>query len=572
MPGPAELTWVERADFSGGLWQRETERECPENGLLECTDCYPQPRGGIKAYSRWEPLSQNGLPTNALVFQIAKLRPPYPSGRLYLAVLNLEPSAADHHNFEVWTLPVTDPNGVLSDREQLATGTWSRAHQDTNIFAIDPSIQFTVHRTDGAVQTNTPSGGGAGGGAGSTGLGYRVYFNQPAGKTSSTASTVIGSTGYIGNGIWRLGSSAAASTVSTGSMFVWGTSKSVASSASPLWPNDIRSHQARLIMTATFNQLHNRLYFTSQGSDEGTTNFLDPLGGLAGAISFMQPSQSDYMVVAKSQLGIVTVQGDMLNAASRQVNFAHNNIQSFPAVTDAGVAYMAQDDACYIASQQGVQSITPNFSGTPMNPGLYPATFNIANSDSVKLLSPALSGDFLHMGCGYVMDMRTSAWFTSSFVPKGKHYTTDQTYFRTFVAENRLLSEQCLWWNYYLEDDDPSVTGWNPSSEYSFTMPLILNPHQMTAVREVVYHVDNYVPGSKVTLEVYTDKGLIDTKTAELTQVGPQPVRISTNAQGNWVKLRTTMSAPQANPAPNEAPYTERVLIGTQADTRTKRA
>lgn len=558
MPSPTEIQWVEVSDLTGGLWQRETERECPQNGLLEATDCYPQPRGGLKAFSRWEPVSQTGLPTNALVFQISKLRPPYPSGRLYLAVLNLDTTANGLHTFEVYNMDV-------SDRDAISTGTWTLAHSADKVAAIDSSIQFAVHRTDNA------SGVG-------TGLGYRVYLNQPIARTTSTATTVLSTVTtiraqhYLDNCLLRLGSSDAASTISTGSTRVFRTSVLGVSSATPLWPNGVVSHQARLLAPVAFNQLHNRIHFTSQGEDAGSTNFLDPLGGSAGAITFMQPSQSDYMIVSKSQLGMVTVQGDMLNAASRQINFSHNNIQSFAAVTDVGVAYMAQDDACYVASQQGVQSITPNFTGTPMNPGLYPATFNIANSDSVKLLSPTLSGDFLHMGSGYVMDMRTSAWFKTSSLPKAKHHTTDHTFFRSFVAENRLLSEQCLWWSYYLEDDDPSTTTWNPASRYSFTLPLITSPHQQTAVREVVYHVDNYVSDSKITIELTNHRGETETRTATLTNTGPQPVRFTNlRTDGDFVRLRTVMEAPQSNPAPNEAPYLERMAIGTQPDTRTKR-
>lgn len=555
-----ELQWVQRQDFSGGLWDRKSERECPENGMLEATDCYPQARGGLRAFMRMEPVSQLGLPTNSLIFQIAKLRPPFPQGRLRVAVLELDGSAVGRHKFGIYSMPVGgDPTlANTSARWQIENGTWNIDAQHNNITLIDSSIQLIAYR-DGD-------------------FGYRNWYNLPVAQ--GLASTSV--TDYSTAGVYRLGDpstvTGSTSTVSSGTerrIVTSHNNTAVLSSVVNYWPSALASHQARLIHTATFNQLHNRMYMTSQGGSVGTTDFLDPLGEKAGSLTFLEPSQSDYLVAPKSQTGVLVVQGNMLNPAIRQTSFAHNYIQSFGCATEQGVAYLVQDDACYMATQGGVQNITPNFYGTPMNPGLYPASFNTANSDAIKLLTPTLAGDFLFMGNGYVMDMRTNAWFKSSFTPKSKHHTTDLSFFRVFTAENLLYTgkNQVLHHGYYLENQDTTTDTWNPASSYTFTCPITYNPHQQTSVREIVYHVEAFKPRSSVRVEVMTENGVVFDKTYELTKAGPQPVRASgIKADGNWVKVRTTISSDQRLAAPNEAPLLERLFIGTQKNTRTAQA
>lgn len=547
MSGPESLQWSEFADFSGGLWERASDRECPQNGLLEATDCYPQPKGGLKAFARAEPVSQTGLVANSVILGVWWLRPPFPQGRLRLAALELNAEATGVHTFRIYSMAV-------NTLDQIKNGTWNADHTTNLVTVIDPSIQMVAHRDSV--------------------MGYRAWFNLPVAQSPSTSSTAT--TRYTTQGIYRLGDTSTASgpgsTVSSGSERRVGSSqlKDLTSQAA-WWPGCLAPHQARLTWTFTFNQLHNRVGMTTQGAQSGSTDFIDPLGERSGAVTWMQPFQSDYLVAAKSQVGVLVIQGAYPNPTVRQTNFTHNYLQSFPCPTDQGVFYMAKDDACYLASQGPPQNITPNFYGTPMNPGHYPGDFNIANSDNTKLGQPTLAGDFLFAGKGYVFDTRTQAWFKSSYIPDAKNHTTDTAFFRMFCSDNVIYtgSNQVLHHSYFLENSDASVETWNPSPSYSFTLPLISNHHQDTEVREMVFHLDAFKPNSSVTIEAHTPKGQVfPPKTYHIEKAGPQKVRCPLQAKGDWVKLRVTVSSDPKQPAPNEAPYIERVMVGTAPDTR----
>lgn len=555
MPGPDTLQWTEFADFSGGLWERKSDRECPQNGALELTDCYPQQRGGLAAFARFEPVSQTGLVANSVILACKWARPPFPQGRLRLATLEIDAIASGVHRFRVYSMAV-------NTLDSIKTGTWNVDMSLDNVTVCDPSIQIVEYR-DGT-------------------MGYRCWVNTPIAQSTAAGST--GTTNYLNQGVWRLGATAAStSTASSGSTRRIKTTQQAGgiSSNAPLWYGALASHQARLMYTVTFDQLHNRIGMTSQGGQIGTTDFVDPLGEKAGALTWMMPSQSDYMVAAKSQVGALVIQGAFPNPTNRQTNFSHNYLQSFPCATDAGVFYMAADDACYMAGQSAPQNITPNFYGTPMNPGLYRNAsgdsnfFNVANSDNIKLGQPALGGDFLFAGKGYVMDMRTQAWFKTSYLPDAKNFTTDTAFFRTFASDNTIYtgSNQVLRYGYFLENSDTTTDTWNPSPSYSFTTPLISNPHQQTQVREIEYHIDAFKSGSTIKVEVYTPSGQAFERTYEVPTTGPQKVRCSgIKAAGAWVKIRTTIASDPKHGAPNEAPLMERMLVGTVVEDRTVQA
>lgn len=563
MPGPQDLQWTAFSDFSGGLLKRTSDRECPQNGLLEATDCYPQPRGGLRSFARFEPVSHTGLPTNSLIFQLQKLRPPFPQGKLYAAVLALNAEATGIHTFSIYSMDV-------STLSAIQTGTWNQDSVHHLVTAIDPSIQLLSYRTAGTAAGITTAG-----------LGYRVYYNLPVAQSTSTAST--GTTMYDTQGIFRLGSTVVTDTASSGFMLTVQSSANIgsgASTANPLWPGSMAVHQARLLHTATFDQLHNRVYMTSQGGDTGTTDFFDPIGEKAGSVTWLEPGPAGYLVLAKSERSVMIVQGDMLNPTIREMAITHNYLQSFPVTTDIGTIYMVQDDGVFAFTQGGSQSISPNFYGTPMNPGLYPATFNIANSDSIKLLTPTIAGDFLFMGNGYVRDMRTNAWFQSSYLPASKHHTTDSSFFRVFTAANTVYTGNNVVLNhgYFLENQDTTVTTWNPSSTYSFTLPLIYSPHRQTSVREIVYEVDAFFKGSSLRTQVSVgykdrDEKVVFDKETDIGGSGPQQVRVGgIGAKGDWVRIRTEMRAPGNHPAPCEAPFVERLFVGTQPATRAERS
>lgn len=552
MPAADSLEWIEKSDFSGGLWDRKTLREVPENGLLECTDCYPQPTGGLRAFAKFKPVSHTGLPTNSLILGIWKLRPPFPQGRLYLANLELETATSpSRHTFRIFSMQV-------DDIEEIETGTWNEDSVHTDIHTIDTSIRMVTFRTSNA----------AGAGPGNTGLGYRNYYNLPVAQgTSGDDFTTMG--------VYRLGNTTdATDTASSGFRRTIRPDQAGLAANTPLWYGDLASYQARLLHTATFNQLHNRIYMSDQGNDRGTSNFLDPLGERAGAVTWLEPFASDYLTVAKSQTGALTIQGDFLNAVTRQLTFSHDFMQSFPVATSQGVFFMVSDDACYMASQGGVENITPNFYGTPMNPGFYPATFQTANSDNIKLSAPTLAGDFLFAGKGFVMDVRTGAWFQTSGIPDSKNHTTDKSFFRAFATSNEVYDGQdVIFYAYYLENQDATPDTWNPSSSYVFTLPISFTPHQQTQVREVEYHVDAFHPNSSVQVEVFAGgpgpEKLAFERTYEITSSGPQKIRCSgIRADADWVKIRTRLQADSKLPDPAEAPALERMLVGAVPQTR----
>jgi hypothetical protein len=552
------LQWTEFADFSGGLWERTSDRECPQNGLLEAVDCYPQPRGGLKAFARVEPVSQAGLAANSIILACSWDRPPFPQGRLRLAALEIDAGGSGIHTLRIYGLAV-------NTLDSIKNGTWNEDATQPNVTIIDPSIQFTAYR-DSAV-------------------GYRVWYNLPVAITTAASAQT---TNYTAQGLYRLGSSLTTSTASSGTTQRVSAKhqNGIGSDTVAFWPGCVVSHQARLMWTLTFDQLHNRIGMTTQGHEghgnttDKSTDFVDPLGEKSGSVTWLQPSQSDYMVAAKTQVGAIVLQGAFPNPTNRQISFQKNYMQSFPCATDTGVFYMVKDDACYIAGQGGAQSITPNFHGTPMNPGLYRnasgATdfFSVANSDNIKLGQPTVAGDFLFAGNGYVFDTRTSAWFRSSYIPRSMNHTTDAAFFRMFCSSNEMYtgSNQVLHHAYFLENTDATVETWNPAPSYSFTLPLISNHHQDTEVREVVFHLDAFKPDSSITLEAFTPKGKVFSKKYEIAKAGPQKVRCDLNAKGDWVKLRAVVASDPKQPAPNEAPYIERVMVGTAPDTRQSQA
>src|SRR5688572_28593110 len=148
MPGPDSLELVEYSDLSGGLWDRGTDRECPKNGLLEATDCYPQASGGLRAFMTFEPITQTGIANDSLILGIWR---PTPSQVFaYCAALEIDAGGAGNHTFRIYYLNA-------SSLSNLRTGTWTAAHTTTGVTAIDSSISMVGYRHG----TN----------------GYQTYFN-----------------------------------------------------------------------------------------------------------------------------------------------------------------------------------------------------------------------------------------------------------------------------------------------------------------------------------------------------------------------------------------------------------
>lgn len=542
MPGPDELTYRDYADFTGGLWQRSDDRECAPNGLLECTDCFPLPSGGLKAFAAFEPIA-TGFSTpptgNTWVLGIWSMPQGGIGGFRNWFMLCIDAGA----NVNLYSLSGSGGSfeGFVRSLRGDAALTWTLIHTKT-IASLDTGIRMVPYRTD------------AGGGS---------YFNYP---TSTNG------------GIWE----------SDGSTAVLRFSSTVAPFAFSVY--GVWTHQGRLLTLTdegTGNQ-QNSIIYTDAGSSAApsTANFLRPLGETAGAIRGLVPSEPSELLFWKGEVAVGDVQGAITAPTVRQNAYQHTLLRGFPVQTPLGVVCVIQGEGAYLWGGQGLEYISApilgdGMGGTPVSTEDDDAGVD-QTSDLIGATFSAWRGQYacvtgqlgayehwVFFNNGYVLDSRTGAWFTQTSAPGARYWGADQRRRLMFVSCNTPFSVQAS------QPFPPAMyfsqmgeSNWIPMHEMSYTLPLIESVGQRTNLREIEYDVTTYNAESTLTVEATSADGTDNVTLGPYTLGNTRPDSVRITVPGHpqeWYKVRTVL---KSNRPQEEAPSVSKMRVGTQPSTR----
>lgn len=537
MPGLPELQAVEFKDFTGGLYER-TDREAPPNALLALTNAYPMPSGGIRSFAEFTPMTHTGLTAGSIIIGLQKVVGfPGPQGVLYCMTLEIDAGGSGIHTLRLHKMQDDTTTALIEG------STWTTIFTQTGIAAIDPSINIETYHT----LVN----------------GFGHYFPLLVQDTAGLSSGI--------SGVYRTSTTAlltATNIVGVGRV-IPGT----------FFPNVLAVHQDRLLfnVTAPLSLNLSRVVYTEPRSDTSpsTANQFEPIGTDAGFVGWMAPNQPSDLVVGKDERGIVLIQGDLTAPLVREMTYSFFGMSMFPANTEKGVVYLSQDNSVFLWNTGGLQDIAPGFYRTPMQPDVYPASFSVVFSNSVKLGQMAYGGGFVFAGKDYVLDMATGAWFRVETLNQngaGKHFTTDPHNYRVYAATNAVYTgnNKVL---YYTPSFQPGSDSWTPSSSWSATLPLQYTHGQSTNLRELNFYLVTFEANSTLDVSIEYSHPLgaeplvKEYPTITLDAATSQNVRIPVSIGAEWFKVSFTLTAPSL-----EAPMLEKVVLGVQKSTRTKGA
>lgn len=534
-PGLDEFKWLEYRDFSGGLWER-TDREAPQNGLLTLTDAHPMKNGGLRAYAKFKAMTHTGLPTNAIVLALRKtIGFPGPQGVLMCCTLELDAGGSGVHTFRVHVIQ-NDTTTAL-----IESGTWTTIYTQTGVANIDPSISIEMYHT--------------------LANGFGQYFNVNALDTAGASTSL--------SGVFRTSTTA----VLTATVLA-GVGRVIVGN---FYPTCLVPHQDRLMfnVTAPGSLTLSRVLFTEPRSDTtpSTANQFEPIGTDAGFIGWMSPQAPSDLTVGKDERGIILVQGDVTQPLIREMTFSQYGMVMFPATTEYGIVYLAENSSVYLWNTAGLKDLSYQFYETPMQPDVYPASFGVVFSSAVKLGTMAYGGGYVFAGRDYVLDLETEAWFRVSTLAEngsGKHFTTDPHNYRVYSATNAVYTgiNSVL---YYTPSYYEASSEWDPASSYSFTLPMIYEHGRKVKLREIDYYLTTFSANNTLEVEVtraHPTGGTPITETLQkvtLDVATNHKVRYPVAQSGDWLKIKTTLTAPDG-----EAPMLERVMVGLQPETRSE--
>lgn len=535
MPGVQELQWQEYRDFTGGLWER-TDREAPQNGLLELTNAYPMKDGGLRAFAKFTPMTHTNIPTNAIVLALKKtIGFPGPQGVLLCATLEIDAGGAGVHTFRLHV--------IQDDTTQanLETGSWTTIYTQTGVANIDPSINIELYHT--------------------LANGFGQYFNINALDTAGASTSL--------SGVFRTSTTAVLT-----STVLAGVGRVI---IGDFYPTALAPHQDRLLfnVTAPGSLTLSRVLFTEPRSDTtpSTANQFEPIGTDAGFIGWLSPQAPSDLTVGKDEKGIILIQGDVTQPIVREMTFSQYGMHMFPAVTEYGIVYMAENSSVFLWNTGGLKDLSPQFYETPMQPSTYPASFGVVFSSATKLGSMGYGGGYLFAGRDYVLDMETEAWFRVETLAEngaGKHFTADAHNYRMYASTNVVYTgtNKAL---YYTPSYYPASSDWDPASSYSFTLPLVYEHGRRVNLREIDYYLTTFSPNNELEVEVtrsHPSGGEPITETLQkitLDAATNHKVRYPIAQSGDWLKIKTTVTAPSG-----EAPMMERVMVGLQPEGRSE--
>lgn len=548
MPGPDELEWKEYVDFTGGLWQKNDDRDCAPNGLLECTDCFPDPSGGLKAFAQFLPVSlpfpTAAAPANANIVFIWSTTAVAGGTSEGLFILTVEGTTSP---FTVRMFSLTAP--ISEANLQGGSGAaWSQIYSNATVQTMNTSVRAETFQT--------------------AANGYKNYLNLPISLTA-------GST----HGIFRFDTS-------TANLVFAGSGQE-----SGVW-----THQGRLLTITNDGTggILNRIIYTDPGSDAApsTANFISPLAESGTPLVFLAPYAPSDLLAMKDQLSLASVQGSITSPTVRQLTFLHARNRTLPVRTDIGLVTVVMNEGAYAFDGATWKHISPQISGDGMGGTSWSAIDGVAGQDQADYsdlrgidigpiaIEGMVSGNlgayehFIFFNNGYVMDARTGAWFTQTSAPGARYWNSDYWNRRVYVSTNARFTADAAsgradvpiaFWSRMGE------SAWTSMDTYSFTLPLIYNPGQKTNVSEIEYHLNTFNATSTLEVELtYLDNDgvhqTISRGPYDLGSAGPQRLRVKVGGgPSDWWKVRTIL---RSNRSGEEAPSLERMFCGIQASTR----
>lgn len=582
MASADELRWQSYRDFTGGLWDRGNDREVAENGLLELTDAYPLPTGGLRAGPHWRDEVVEGIADSEVAGFIISQLAPSDAG-----------AGTGTHNQYIAARTSASSNMVIYHRQSTFAQPASTVETGFPVESGPPGTPTLPALTTWTTIRSHPDAGG-------DPLRFLVYYTTVGGGDRNVYYSVPES-----------------STTNQGVFRIAGTSGTSVTHLTTIGMYFLAAHQDRLVGVSTENldssgvgvvsQTREFLRWTDPGGESFTTqDFLLLAPSQSGNITYMQPSYPSDLAVLKAETGIFYVQGPLLNPSVRGVNEIEPTEQrTWGAVTPIGVVYMTKNRGVWAwGGGTQIQRLSPQFTGTPM------ATRRLISS------AIGIPRDFLG-SCtyadrriwfpnGYVYELDLNCWWRMTLphtderaaypfwfvVPEqGRLFAlgNEVTVGETRTGPVRLITTR------YNERDMERV------SSYSFTLPLIYQPSRDLTLRELEYHIETFT--ERATVDVTITRPNPDTgedQSFELPQTvvegtGKHPVRVQVgrnpgSANAEWWKVRTTISADPAEEQvlvarrsaesvteltefvgrSAEAPMLERMLVGWQEGTRYK--
>lgn len=575
MPATDELTWKEYVDFTGGLWERGNDRECAPNGLLECTDCFPDPAGGLTAFAAFRPIltgwqTQGGaaVPTNAYAIGVWSLPVSTLAGGVY--TITVEGTTAPF-TVRIWQMRGDTTSQEVSEEEldgahSNSGAGWRQLHIHSGVATIQTAIRWEIFRDAGAFATP------------------KAWFNFPV--TSTGGGTTYGL--YY----WDQ-STVAPGFITTGDF--------------P--PQGMWTYQNRIltIVGESGNVQPTKIIYTDPGSTAtpSSANYILPVGEVPARINFLSPLNPSDLFFMKEDALFGSIQGALTAPTVRQLGFQHLRSRTWPTRSSLGLVMVIQNEGAYVWDGQSFSHISLAITGDAMGGTPYDFATTLeyttptavgsdlegapdfaapANGQRYRQSVSGQLGAFEHwvfFNNGYMLDTRTGAWFKQTSVPGARFWASDETHQRMYVScRNPFTTQEHLPVALYGYPDAPytyywSRMGeghWTPMHTYSFTLPLIYSPGTQTNVRELEYHVNAFNDLSTLEAEVtfLDNNGTQQTLTIDPVNLveGPSPVRVKVPGHpAAWYKVRTIMKSNREGVA---APSLERMFCGTQPTTRLK--
>lgn len=547
MPGSDELEWRSFEDFTGGLWEQDDDRRCATNGLLECTDCFPSPDGGLKAFAEFQPVrapfvAGDAPTTPTWALGIWAGADPATTRGLFVMLMS---GLTSPYTLRLVCLATA---ATISQSDLEGGGaSWDATLTRADVTAISPAVHMESFQSASA--TNN-------------------YFNLPI-------SISVGST----NGIWTTDQTTAAFSFNPGASTL-------------LEPVGVTVYQNRLLTIGPGlgAALHRAIWYTDPGAATiaSTNNYIQP-GAAGGLVQFIQPhSPSDLIFVTRGNY-IGSAQGAITSPTVREYNRTGTNIRTFPADTPLGLVMVVANEGAYAWDGQSFTHISQAILGDPMGGPSFAYTQDTLGGpdtgDSCNLpgapwaqaagtVASGRVGSYEHwvlFSNGYVLDLRTGAWFKQTSAPGARYWAQDYSATRVYVTTNDRFQVDAgtlrptphfAYWSNMGENQ------WTPSATYSFTVPLIDSPSQRTNLREVEYDITTYNGDSTLTVEVTSADGTDDVTLGPYTLADSRPDGVRVLVPGHpqeWYKVRTIL---KSNRPGTSAPTMRRMRVGTQPSTR----
>lgn len=522
-------------DFSGGLYERGSDRECAPNGLLECTDCMPLLGGGLRAAWAWQEESIAGLPTGKVHvsgFQVEqRSRSVFDRMRVALVLASTGNLAGVT---EVW---IQEGGGTTGWTDVKA---WSsgRTHVVTHIY---PTV-------------------------------FQSFFPSTASNLSSPWYYNIAGGATTGGGVWKMN-------------FLGATaSTDVYTAQTVLY---VGSHQDRLIYVlaastaATTAIVGNTLVFTDPGSDATppTSNALTVTRHRPTPIVYLDESFPTDLFALKAGDGAYSIQGDIGGGPLvRDLQTWHIPEQiSWGTRLPVGLAYLTEHEGVWswVGGSQTIH-LSPQFVGSPMSTLVLGTTmttvaplsgFDPARGKMRFLGDLEFGGRWLFTPKGYIFDAEGQFWFRST-LPAGS------TVAYPFWSFNRLRARM------YGAGSVPGLPGGGGglkiisastdestmirSGTFSATLPIIDMAERNVELRRIEIFGQGFGQGGTWQLEITNEQGQTETTDLATAQARACSARFNVKTQGDHLKVRVLSEGAtdaSSSTGKSEAPMIERLVI-----------